>query len=76
METYVPETLRRAIQTTGAQPLTSMDAVMQDAKDDSQLHEACEEQVRSAVRERLRRDPDYDAARFPNAEDYFQKKKW
>ena len=75
METYVPETLRRAIQNAGVQPVTSMDTVMQEAKEESNLHRACEEQVKSAVRERLRRDPDYDPQRFPNAEKYFQKKK-
>ncbi|XP_022099143.1 large proline-rich protein BAG6-like isoform X2 [Acanthaster planci] len=75
VETFVPDTLRRAIQGAGVQPLTSVQSLVQDAEGSSSLHEACEEQIRSAVQERLRRDPDYDPQRFPNTDKYIHKKK-
>ncbi|XP_038045449.1 large proline-rich protein BAG6-like isoform X2 [Patiria miniata] len=75
VETFIPNTLRRAVQAVGAQPLTSVQALVQDAEASSSLHEACEEQIRSALQERLRRDPDYDPQRFPHTDKYIHKKK-
>lgn len=74
METFLPGTLRQAVQAVGAQPLTGVDALVRDAEASSSLYDACEEQVRSAVQERLRRDPDYDAQKFPNTDKYINKK--
>ncbi|XP_033643077.1 large proline-rich protein BAG6-like isoform X2 [Asterias rubens] len=75
VETFLPGTLRQAVQAVGAQPLTGVDALVRDAEASSSLYDACEEQVRSAVQERLRRDPDYDAQKFPNTDKYINKKK-
>lgn len=41
--------------------------------DDAALHSSYCEAMRASVRERLAKDPNYDAKRFPNCSKYFEK---
>ncbi|KAJ8039567.1 Large proline-rich protein BAG6 [Holothuria leucospilota] len=70
---FVRETLRRAVENSGLRPLTSVDSLLQEAENSSVLESACDEQMKSALKQRLRTDPDYDPQRFPNTDKYLQK---
>jgi len=69
--TVLPDLMRSAIQTAGAQPLSSLDAVVQSVAADTALHSVFRQQLRDSIRRRLRNDPDYSPDRFPNAHSYF-----
>ena len=71
---FVSNLLQRAIASAGVQPLTSEERLMNDVQTSSGLNDACDDQVKSAIRQRLRNDPDYDAQKFPKTDEYFHKK--
>lgn len=70
---FVRETLRRAVENSGLQPLGSLDSLLQEAESSSAIQSACDEQMKSALKQRMRSDPDYDPQRFPNTDKYLQK---
>nr|XP_054769711.1 large proline-rich protein BAG6-like [Lytechinus pictus] len=70
----VSNILQRAIRSVGATSVTSDERLMNDIQTSPGLSEACDEQIKSAIRQRLRQDPDYDAQKFPHTEEYFHKK--
>lgn len=75
LRNIVPETLRRAVAAAGVEPRSSVDDLTQDASASASLHSAFEQQVCDSVRERINRDPDFTADKFPNAERFFKKGK-
>lgn len=70
----VSNLLQRAVRSVGASPVTSEERFTNDIQTSPGLSEACDEQIKSVIRQRLRQDPDYDAQKFPHTEDYFHKK--
>ncbi|XP_033121210.1 large proline-rich protein BAG6-like isoform X2 [Anneissia japonica] len=71
--TFLEDSLSRAVSSAGVQPTTSLAALMQDVREDEDLQAACEGQLKSALKQRIQKDPDYDSARFPNTEKYLHK---
>lgn len=51
----------------------SLDEFSNAIADDAALHSSYCEAMRTSVRERLAKDPNYDAKRFPNCSKYFEK---
>ena len=74
MTNVIPEALEQAIASVGVEPQTSVSALTQEASGDQSLHEAFEAQVCSAVNDRITRDKDYNAEKYPNTEKFFKKK--
>lgn len=54
-------------------PPASLDELANTIADDAALHSSYCEAMRASVRERLAKDPNYDAKRFPNCSKYFEK---
>ncbi|XP_071820387.1 large proline-rich protein BAG6-like isoform X1 [Apostichopus japonicus] len=70
---FVRETLRRAVANSGLQPLSSIDTLLHEAENSNAIQSACDEQMKSALKQRMRSDPDYDPQRFPSTDKYLQK---
>ncbi|XP_071948445.1 large proline-rich protein BAG6-like isoform X2 [Antedon mediterranea] len=70
---FLEESLSRAVSSAGVQPTTSLSALMQDVREDEQLQAACEDQVKNVLKQRIQKDTDYDATRFPSTEKYLRK---
>lgn len=51
----------------------TLDELASTISEDSAVHRAFCETMKSSVRERLAKDPDYDPKRFPNCSKYFEK---
>uniref|UniRef100_T1J793 BCL2-associated athanogene 6 n=1 Tax=Strigamia maritima TaxID=126957 RepID=T1J793_STRMM len=65
------EVLRRSINLASAQPLTSVDEVIHEVSENSNIQKACAERIKESVRSRLSQDPDFNPHKFPNAQKYF-----
>ena len=70
-EDVLCETLKMSINSSQVAPSTSMEAVMQDARQNSTLKKRYSEYIDSNLTKRLRSDPNYSAERFPNSADKF-----
>ena len=72
--TVVPAAVAGAAGTAGAGGSgSSLDELANTIGDDAALNSSYCEAMRASVRERLAKDPDYDAKRFPNCSKYFEK---
>ncbi|KAL5011504.1 hypothetical protein ScPMuIL_010055 [Solemya velum] len=70
----VPELLRHAVAVAGVEPISSMENLSSEARNDRELQSAFEEQISGAVADRLEKDSDFRAERFPKSEEYYHKK--
>ncbi len=75
LSNVIPEAVVRASSSAAVEPVTSIDDVVKEASENTSLHQAFQEQVVHAVRDRVRNDPDFVADKYPNAEKFFGKKK-
>ena len=66
--------LRRAVATAAVEPISSLDNMTNEVSDNTELQEAFQEAVTSAVTQRLDNDTDYKSDKFPNTEDCYKKK--
>ena len=70
----IPESIRRAAQHAGVQPMTSLADMSRDASESNRLHIAFQHQVNAAIEQRIRSDPDYNAEKYPNTDKFFNEK--
>lgn len=70
MSSVVPDAIRRATIAAAVEPVTSMDELTQQATQDTNLHSAFEDQIHQAVQDRVKKDTDYIAEKFPQTEKY------
>ena len=71
----LPETIRRAAQQAGAQPVTSMAELSADVSSNSTLCTAFQQEINETIRQRIANDPEYAPEKYPNTEKYFNSKK-
>ena len=67
--------LRRAVAMAAVEPISSLDNMTTEVSDNTELQEAFQEEVSTAVTQRLETDSDYKPEKFPNTDDYYQKKR-
>ena len=67
--------IRRAVNMAAVEPISSLDNLTNEVSDNTELQEAFQEEVSSAVTQRLETDSDFKAEKFPNTDDYYQKKR-
>lgn len=70
----VPELLRHAVAAAGVEPISSMDNMSSEARNNAELQSAFEDQISGTVADRLEKDSDFRAERFPKSEEYYHKK--
>lgn len=58
---------------TAANRLTALDELAGSISEDATVQVSYCEAMKASIRERLSKDPDYDAERFPNCSKYFEK---
>ncbi|XP_062543127.1 large proline-rich protein BAG6 isoform X2 [Armigeres subalbatus] len=82
----ITDGIRHAFRATGINPASSggsnsnmgsanlaVDELARSISDDTALQSSYCETMKASIRERLSKDPDYDAKRFPNCSKYFEK---
>lgn len=74
MADYLPSTVKQAARSAGVEPISSSDNLASEAADAKELQGMLETELTRSLSDRLERDIDYTAERFPNAEQYFKPK--
>ncbi|XP_065090600.1 large proline-rich protein BAG6 isoform X2 [Ochlerotatus camptorhynchus] len=76
----ISDGVRQAFHSTGINPASAsssnsngLDELANTISDDAALQSSYCETMKASIRERLTKDPDYDAKRFPNCSKYFEK---
>lgn len=75
----LPDAIRRAVAAAAVEPVSSMENMASEIRDNAELHEAFQSQIDNTLSERLESDRDFKSERFPNSEEYYHKsanKKW
>lgn len=63
--------LQQAISSANVKPLSSSEEIKKDASQDLPLQAAFTLHMKNAIQERLQRDLDYCAEKFPNSKKYY-----
>lgn len=77
VEEFIPESLQRAVEAVGVQPISSLENLVTEARADERLHQAFEQQMRDTITDRLSTDVAATATegRYPKTKEYFTDKK-
>jgi hypothetical protein len=70
--TILPDALQRAAQQAGAVPITSITDISRDVADSPRLCTAFQQEVNSAICQRLAGDPNFIPEKYPNTEKFFK----
>uniref|UniRef100_A0ABM0MH56 BCL2-associated athanogene 6 n=1 Tax=Saccoglossus kowalevskii TaxID=10224 RepID=A0ABM0MH56_SACKO len=73
VEDILPTTLQRAIEAANVEPLTSMEEVTEEVRDNPDLHAAYEHQIKNTIQRRLQQDKDFDPHKYPKTDKYFNR---
>lgn len=68
-------TLESSIEESTRHPITSLQSLMNEVREDGNLVEAFEEDLKERLNDRLENDTDFDGKAFPNSEKCFRSKK-
>lgn len=69
----LPDAIRRAVAAAAVEPISSMENLASEIRDNTDLHEAFQSQIDNTLSERLESDRDFKSERFPNSEEYYHK---
>ena len=75
LKSVVSESVKKAAQSAGVQPITSQEEIARDAASNSELCSSFEQHICDSVTRRLDKDPDYRPEKYPKTEKFFKGKK-
>lgn len=70
----LPDTLKRAASSVGAQSVTSLEDMSKEAASSTELKTAFQSEISKTLTDRIEKDPDYIPEKYPNSERVYKRK--